>query len=344
MNYDAGAYRLLAYAGGRPSTGKGELAEVRSHARAARRVAMLARRQAAAPSAAPAISLQGVLQALQGMLATLGSWLGFPAPLPAPPSPLPPVTPSPSPSGKVARFTVSSYNILGSSHTVPGADAAQYASGPTRIRWAAELLAAKGVDVVGFQELNQDQAIAFKQATGNTYGIYPGKSKGLMPHNSLAWRKDTWDLVKAYTVDMTGHRGRRQPSPVVRLRHKETGKEVYFTNFHNAPGFRPGTQQQNRDRALAEQVTLVNRLKRESGLPVIVTGDMNEKVKYFDGMTRDAGMHAANEGPGGKPPKQMGIDWIFGSAGVKFSRFLRERGPLGRKVSDHAMLVTEARI
>ncbi len=350
MNYDAGAYRLLAYAGSRPSTAKAELAEVRQHARALKRVALLARR----PAPAAPISLPGLFQAIQGILATMAGWLSSfvsvpvpPAPLPpppVPPSPLPPA--GPAPSGRAARFTVSSYNILGSDHTKPGADAEEYAAGPTRIRWAVQLLEAKGVDVVGFQEMARDQAAAFLQAAGGTYGLFPGNGKKapFSSHNSIAWRKDTWDMVKASMVDMVGHKGRTQPSPVVRLRHKTTGEEVLFLNFHNAPGYRTGTQQHNRDQARAAQVELVSRLQRETGLPVVVTGDMNEKDVYFRDMTQQAGMHAANQGPGGKAPRQMGIDWIFGSAAVKFSRFLRERGPLGKKVSDHAMLVTEVSI
>lgn len=254
----------------------------------------------------------------------------------------PPPFPSPS---RATEFVISSFNILGSSHTAPGGDAKGYASGVQRIRWAAELLREKGVDVVGFQELAPDQAKEFLKVAGDTYGLYPGNTGLAMgSRNSIAWRKDQWELVKGSIVRMPSHRGNMWPAPVVRLRNKETGQEAYFLNFHNAPGFRTGAQQALRDRAAAMEVDLVNRLKQESGLPVIVTGDMNDKLKYYDQMTQEAGMKAANSRKDGRPPAQPGIDWIFGSKDVTFAGFVRERGELERKTSDHAMIVSRAKL
>jgi hypothetical protein len=40
----------------------------------------------------------------------------------------------------------------------------------------------------------------------------------------------------------------------------------------------------------------------------------------------------------------MGIDWIFGSAGVAFKGFFRERGALEKKVSDHGMILSQVRV
>lgn len=262
-------------------------------------------------------------------------------------SPVPPAAPAaPSPAGsRKTNFVISSFNVLGSGHTAPGGDAKGYASGVTRIRWAAELLRNKGVDIVGFQELAKDQAREFLRVAGDTYALYPGiTSLPMGSQNSIAWRKDQWDLVEGKIVRMPSHRGNMWPAPVVRLRNKQTGQEAYFLNVHNAPGFRTGAQQGLRDKAAAQQVALVNRLKRESGLPVIVTGDMNDKLKYYQQMTRGAEMKAANEGKDGRPPAKPGIDWIFGSKDVKFSGFQRDRGELVKKTSDHPMLVSRARL
>lgn len=259
----------------------------------------------------------------------------------------PPAAPTaPVPAGsRRTSFVISSFNVLGSSHTAPGGDAKGYASGVTRIRWAAELLRNKGVDIVGLQELAKDQAREFLRVAGDTYALYPGlTSLPMGSQNSIAWRKDQWDLVEGKIVRMPSHRGNMWPAPVVRLRNKQTGQEAYFLNVHNAPGFRTGAQQGLRDKAAAQQVELVNRLKRESGLPVIVTGDMNDKLKYYQQMTRGADMQAANEGKDGRPPAKPGIDWIFGSKDVKFSGFQRDRGELVRKTSDHPMLVSRARL
>lgn len=291
-----------------------------------------------APPVATGLMDLPVLGSLLQRLGDLVDRLFFPSPAP---TPAPPGTSQPA--GKKTSFVISSFNVLGSNHTAPGGDAKGYASGVTRIRWAAELLRQKGVDIVGFQELAPDQAQEFKRVAGDTYGLYPGKTKMAMgSQNSIAWRKDQWDLVEGKIVRMPSHRGNDWPAPIVKLRNKETGQEAYFLNFHNAPGYRTGAQQAQRDKAAAKQVELVNRLKRESGLPVIVTGDMNDKIKYFNAMTQGADMNAANERKDGRPPAQMGIDWIFGSQQVKFSGYKRERGELERKTSDHAMIYSRA--
>lgn len=352
MSIDLGAYRLLSYSHAvapRPVT---PLVDVRQDARALKQALKKGQQPQPTP---PLLSLAGLSHALSSLAQQisqlyhhlLGGLLP-PAqpPVAQPPASQPPASQPPvSHPGQATRFVISSFNILGSNHTKPGADAAEYASGPTRIRWAAELLAQKKVDVVGFQEMNRDQVTAFKEATGDTYGIYPGNQlkDAMGSNNSIAWRKDKFELVSSRVVDFVSHKGNMWPCPVIKLRNKETGQEAYFTNFHNAPGFRPGTQQGNRDKAAAAQVVLINQLK-QSGLPVIVTGDMNDQDRYYDQMKRNAGMTAANEGPNGQRPKQMGIDWIFGSPGVSFKGYQRERGALERKTSDHAMIVSQVKI
>ena len=65
------------------------------------------------------------------------------------PDPTAGTTPTPAPSGPVADFTISSFNVLGSSHTRGGARGKQ--SGVARMAGAVDLLAQHDVDVVGFQ-------------------------------------------------------------------------------------------------------------------------------------------------------------------------------------------------
>ena len=275
-------------------------------------------------------SFQDAYRLLQGWL---GSWL-----TPAPPTTPPPTTPTQPAKGKT-RFVVSSFNVLGSSHTDRGQRG--YASGVVRIRQVAELIPAKDIDVVGFQEFQPDQAREFQRIAGGEFGTFPGPSKRhLGSHNTIAWRKDTWSLVESYTVDMPSHQGRMQPSPVVRLKNKHTGQEVYFTNFHNAPGFHINQQQHWRDKATTQQVALINKLKR-SGLPVVVTGDMNEKANYHRRLTNEAGMDSANELKNGALPRALYVDWIFGSQDVTFKGYHRERQSVLRKISDHGMLVSK---
>jgi endonuclease/exonuclease/phosphatase family metal-dependent hydrolase len=220
------------------------------------------------------------------------------------------------------------------------------APGTTRIRTAAELLERHDVDIVGFQEFQRDQFTEFKKIAGETFAVYPGFQLG-KPEvvNSIAWRKDTWDLVKADHIDIPYFDGQKRKMPVIRLRHKKTGQEAFFANFHNPANTRKrGDQERWRDLATQKQVELVNRLRRETGLPVFITGDMNEREEYYDSMTRGAGMVSADAGPKGQRPKSMGIDWIFGSPEVSFSDYKRDRSALVKKTSDHPMIVSTAKI
>lgn len=307
-----------------------------------------------APPLSATASIPSMLDALRNLLSSLGNHLGSligppagsPSPAPTPPPESPQDKSSPGPKAqKPTTFVISSFNILGSQHTAPGGGTKGYASGTERIREAAKLIEARKVDVVGFQELQNDQVKELKQVAGDTYGLYPGNSMGARgSQNSIAWRKDKFKVVEAYTVPMPSHKGMIRQTPVMRLRDKQTGEEVYIVNVHNAPGFHKGGAQQHwRDKATDLQVDLLNRLKR-SGIPVVLTGDMNEKENYFRRMSKEADMNAANELPNGQLPKRLGIDWIFGTQDVTFTNFKRVAESVAKKISDHAMIVSKVKL
>lgn len=248
--------------------------------------------------------------------------------------------PAPVRGGGKTRLVVSSFNILGSNHTAPGADAAdRYASGHARMPGVVQLLKQNDVDVVGFQEMQPDQARDFVAMAGDAYGLWPGnKREPRASNNSIAWKQETWQFVEGRTERFVTHKGEMRPCPIVKLRNRQTGEEVLVTNFHNAPGFhKGGFQQPLRDRATAAQAAMLRELQKQ-GLPVIVTGDMNEKQHYADRMDREAGLHAAYTG------QRPGIDWILGTADVAFKGYQRITGALMRRTSDHAMIVTKATI
>ncbi|MGZ4500400.1 MAG: endonuclease/exonuclease/phosphatase family protein [Nocardioidaceae bacterium] len=245
-------------------------------------------------------------------------------------------------------FTISSFNALGASHTVPGGTHPTYAPGPERARWAAGLLAAHGVEVVGFQELQAPQ-LSMLERVAPGYAFYPGFSQGrLGTENSIAWRTDTWQLVRANTVSIPYFNGHRRAMPYVLLRNAATGLEVYVANFHNpasVPRFRD--QQHWRDVATGMEISLVNTLHQETGLPVFVTGDMNERDEYFCRVTAGTGMVAAAGGSNTgscAPPRPIGIDWIFGTPGVQFSGYTVDRSPLVQRTTDHPVVISQVHL
>jgi hypothetical protein len=250
----------------------------------------------------------------------------------------------PPPLPAAADFTVGTFNVLGSSHTSRGGKWPGMAEGPTRIRWAAGLLNSRGVDVVGFQELQRDQFRTFLGATGGGFEVYPGESAGpLGIENSLAWRRSEWTALELNTIPIPYFDGRLRPMPYVLLQHNVTGRKAWFANFHNpASNSRRGNNDGPRWRAMTLEIDLANRLWNETGYPVFITGDMNEREVYFCNMTGRAPMVApnggSNEGSCSPPPYPMPVDWVFGTNVVSFSNYSRIEVP---RISDHPLVAAD---
>jgi hypothetical protein len=135
--------------------------------------------------------------------------------------------------------------------------------------------------------------------------------------------------------------------PVVRLRSTSTGLEAWFANFHNpAETARFHHQQRYRDRATDIEARLANQLVK-TGLPVFITGDMNERASYFCRLTSRTPMRAARGGSNdgrclaGRP---RAVDWIFGSPDVTFSDYTEDRSHLVDITTDHPVISVRVRI
>jgi endonuclease/exonuclease/phosphatase family metal-dependent hydrolase len=248
-----------------------------------------------------------------------------------------------------ARFRVASLNVLGASHTAGGGNKPSYASGATRIGWVAQLLHQLDVDVVGLQEYEPVQHQAFLRSTGDRYGVYPGLALGRGPiRNSIVWKRATWDAVSTSSNRLPYFRGKRVPMPYVLLEHRESGRRVWFVNIHN-PVSSPkrGDNERWRDLATSLEIGLVQRLSAETGHPVILMGDFNEREEAFCAVTRRAPAVAANGGTAGPPcvpPATIGIDWIFGTTDIAFSDYRRLRGGLIARATDHPVIVADAEL
>src|SRR3954469_9528394 len=252
------------------------------------------------------------------------------------------------PTKPPAQFTVSSLNVLGASHTSGGGNKPGYASGPQRMVWALQLLRAYHVDVVGLQESEATQIATFNRLTGGSFDVYPGTSMGRGPvRQTIAWRTETWKLVSAHTIAIPYFHGHRIPMPYVLLQNRASGQGVYFFNVHNPATTKThGNNQYWRTVAQNIEAQLVRRL-RATGVPVVFTGDFNERVSAYCRM-RSAGLHAANGGGGSNghcsPPADNGIDWIFGSSQIQFSNYIRQRDALVRRTTDHPMVIAHAQV
>jgi endonuclease/exonuclease/phosphatase family metal-dependent hydrolase len=250
------------------------------------------------------------------------------------------------PRQRKVRFVVASFNVLGWRHTARGGRLATWPDGRKRMGRTLRLLDRNGVDVVGFQELQYPQLERFHERTGREWSVYPGdRYERIAGHNSIAWRTRMWKRKELGYVKVPYFRGTRIKMPVIVLRHRKTGRLVRFANFHN-PSNSKGDAQRYRNKARRIQVRIAKQSTRK--VPLVITGDMNEKRRYFCHMVGRAPMHAAN---GGKvtrkrciPPRTMGIDWIFGSKAVRFRWY--EKLPRDRvaPTSDHPFIAAAVKI
>jgi hypothetical protein len=194
--------------------------------------------------------------------------------------------------------------------------------------------------VTGFQELQGPQLGYLERHTNLSF--YPGFSRGhLGTDNSIGWRSDSWVAVEKHVVRIPYFNGGRRDMPFVRLRNIRTGIQAWFANFHNpAETARFHHQQRFRVHATHIEAALANRLMR-TGLPVFITGDMNERAPYFCRLTAHAPMIAARGGTnngGCHPGRPRAVDWIFGSQGVQFTHYFEDRSRLVHFTTDHPVV------
>ncbi len=236
-----------------------------------------------------------------------------------------------------AVFRTATLNVLGDSHTSAGGNKPGLASGSARMNGAVGLLRSRDVDVVALQEFEQVQKGAFSRETGGAWAYHVADSRA---RDAVAWRLDTWELLESGTRNIPYFHGNPAPMPWVLLRHRDSGREVYFISLHNPASVAGrGNNQVHRTRATSIQVDLVNEL-RASGRPVVLMGDFNEKSEAFCQVTA-GGMVAANGGSASpcSPPSGSGIDWIFATPNLTFSDYARVGAG---NVTDHPLIVATA--
>jgi endonuclease/exonuclease/phosphatase family metal-dependent hydrolase len=118
-------------------------------------------------------------------------------------------------------------------------------------------------------------------------------------------------------------------------------------SVHNPASIRKfGDQTRWRDAAMNAQIALTNQLVAD-GTPFIMTGDMNEREKYFCAYTASGLMAAAAGGSVGAPcqppPASIArIDWIFGSRDIAFSDYRLVDDATVNGTSDHPLVLAEA--
>lgn len=229
-------------------------------------------------------------------------------------------------------FVVSSFNILGSQHT----RGTRWAPGTARAGMAASLIANRGVSIVGFSELQRDQLAVLEGRLPN-FDFYPGTalgSKGIP--TSIGWNTTVWKAVDFETFTIV-FSSQQRPQPVVRLRHVETGREILVVNVHNSPR----SMQAQRDAARAIEIAKINELAESTGLPIVLTGDFNEKERAFCAFTGSTPLESAVGGSNDgacRLPANAKIDWIFASPEIVRHSYDVSRAAPVPAITDHSVM------
>ncbi|MET0525114.1 MAG: endonuclease/exonuclease/phosphatase family protein [Nocardioides sp.] len=238
---------------------------------------------------------------------------------------------------------IGSFNVLGSQHTAPGGDRRNFPPASTRSANAAGVISAHGVEILGMQELQDDQLADVQASTG--FAAYPGMAWGRAEtDNSILYDDERFAFVSGDKF-IIPFMGRPRPQPILRLKERATGREFYVVNSH--PSAHDGRYLTERRHGQDVLVDIVNQLKA-SGLPVLVTGDMNDREEFYCRVVPRAGLVASNGGSYTSgctpPPSPIAVDWVVGGGGVSFSDYWRDTTPVTRKISDHFFISATAHV
>jgi endonuclease/exonuclease/phosphatase family metal-dependent hydrolase len=239
-------------------------------------------------------------------------------------------------------FVVATFNTLGASHTTAHGNEPWMASGPARTRGMVQLLERHNVDVAGLQEFQRPQYRTFARLVAGIYASYSARGD---TENAVIWRRDRWRLLSVTTFPIPYFDGHPRRMPIVRLSSRATGRTLTVVNVHNPADTRDYPRQGRwRAKALAIERRVV-RAQTDRGHRLLVVGDFNDSRAPFcqlavpTNLVAPAGGH---RGPPCRPPNHAGIDWIFGSSGIQFHRYLVDRSALVRHTTDHPVVLATA--
>lgn len=244
---------------------------------------------------------------------------------------------------RTGTFIAATLNVLGHSHTARGGKKwRQFAGSRVRMARTVSLLDANYVGLLGLQEFQPVQRRMFLRMTRGWRVFSPPRD----PQDSIAWRTSRFRLVRATSFKVPYFRTWR-PMPVVVLRDRATGRKLVVISVHN-PANRgySRTMYKRRAEAVRRELKMVRTMRRRSGAPVILMGDFNDDSRALYCRITRRGLKASSGGVRGRqcrPSVVAGIDWIFGTKGVRFTGSQRVQGGIVRRATDHPLILARVR-
>jgi len=260
-------------------------------------------------------------------------------------------TPTLPPAPVLTHVRVSTFNMLGNSHTAPGGNKHGWASGTQRMKWAAQIIRGNHLQIVGMQEFQVPQFNEFQTLFGASYGVYPARYLGdVAVQNSIAWDRSQWRALEQHTIKIPYFGGAMTDEPYMLMQNLSTGQLLWVYNSHNPAGIKgAGDTTKYRAEAVATEVKLFASLEAQyPGVPILDTGDKNDVAPYFCPIMAQTDLHAAAGGGYNATtkvctvPKPATIDWIFGSPNITFSHYTILSSALVHKTTDHDVYYADA--
>lgn len=193
--------------------------------------------------------------------------------------------PSTSDGGNDMR--VASFNIYYANAKKGCCSTAYSRDWPMRLGRSASVIKSNHFDVVGLQEVRQEQWAAIQQNKylGGQYDIFPTRYSSYAAQNPIIWRKDRFSLVEGKVIPGYTVLGRYSPvaNVQVKLRNSQTGQEFYLINMHEPVH---AGNAERRTISAKNRWEYVNNLSRE-GLPIFLTGDFNSSYSIVTDASRN---------------------------------------------------------
>jgi murein DD-endopeptidase MepM/ murein hydrolase activator NlpD/endonuclease/exonuclease/phosphatase family metal-dependent hydrolase len=249
-----------------------------------------------------------------------------------------PIGQPPTKTGVSATFRIGSWNVLGASHTEgPGCNKCPLPDSGPRMERAVQVIKRHNLDVLGMQEFQPTQHTKFK-------ALMPGWNIWGDRDNQVAWDSSVFKFVTSSKITIPYFSGSNRQMPVVRLRHLGSGAEIVVLSVHN-PADARGPAQQWRDESVKIEADITRNLA-SAGLPVYLTGDMNDRERFFCPIMEYGHLAASAGGSYSgscNPPANMNIDWVMGTTNLTtFHSHSVDDGADVDFASDHPIIVTQS--
>ena len=166
-----------------------------------------------------------------------------------------------------SEFRISSYNILGKSHTAGD-------SWKGRADKVISNVTGNAIDIIGFQEFEDAQRDYIAKALPS-YGITTHGKLG----DGIMWNTEKYELVNKGTWQTTYFAGAIQ-EPWIKLQDVTTKQEFFVMNVHD-PINRDAGDAETRTANAKKHLETIKKLQTEA--PVVLTGDFNNGYDKDDG-------------------------------------------------------------